>query len=207
MVKEKLISDIELRLNGGIVSDDLRINRAQIGHWLDITRDRLVENELKTNTFVSSVYLTTPDESLTISEETRSDLENPRYYITLTKPPLSIPDDGAILKVLTSDLEPVHRTTIEELDSLKRLHFAKPSQNNLVYWTRGQRLYIEGATERIQEDYTVDVYYIYSYASNSPAETDEFKISEGLISVLLDLVEEIARREFASDRDLINDGN
>lgn len=209
MVKEKLISDIELRLSGGLVSKDLEIERSQIGHWLDITRDRLVAQELdklfKKGEQPNPLYIE-PEEAKVIQEENPSHLDDPRYYITLLKTPLYIDGDRGIVKVRTSDLEPVRKTTIGELDMIKNLAFAKPCKGNYMYWRAGVNLYLEGFTARMADEFTIDVYYISSYSENPPAETDDFKLSDDLMPLLLDLVEETARREFSTPQDLQNDG-
>jgi hypothetical protein len=210
MVKEKLISDIELRLAGGEISDDRRVPRRQISHWLDIVRDRLVQDELNKSLSdgdsILGSYLEPPDEALEIEQDDAAHLDDPRYYVTLTKTPLTIQGDRGIVKVLTSDLEPVLKTNIAEVDIVKRLHYAKPTINNPLYWRRGNRLYLEGVSSRIKNDYTIDVYYVVSYGNNSPEEDEDFKISDQLVPLLLDLVEETARREYQIPPDIENDG-
>ncbi len=205
MVKEILISDIELRLTGGAVSDDALITRRQIGHWLDVTRDKLVREEIE------AIHEVNPecwdsDRNLNIAAESVANEENPRYYVTLTKTPLSTMGDKAMVKVETTDRVIVHKTTLAELNYVNRLHFAKSSQENMLYYRSGTKLYLEGATVSIASDYNIHAYYVAAYTSNPPLESEEFKISGGLVPILLDLVEEIAKREAQTKKDFENDG-
>ena len=205
MVKEVLISDIELRLAGGTLSDDFPVSRRQIGHWLDVVRDRLVREEIETTSEVNPECWDS-DRNLDILEEDVTNEENPRFYVTLSKIPLSTVGDRAVVKVETTDRQTIHKTTLAELTYINRLHFAKPSIDNILYYRSGIKLYLEGATARIASDYNIHAYYVAAYTSSSPAESDEFKISGALIPMLLDTVEEIARRESQTKQDLENDG-
>ncbi len=206
MIKNKLISDLELRLGGGHISDDSNVNRLQLGHWLDIIRDRLaiqdIEKDVKSTGSFNSDYLY-KDEDLVIQSEQLSSEVNPRYYVLLNKAPLT--DLG--LKVITTDGEPIERQSLWERDFNKHLTWAKPNINHLVYNRQGDRLYIDGVTHKTSTDYGVHAYYAVAYSSTPPDETEEFVLSDGLVSVLLDLVEETARKEFQTLPDLENDGN
>jgi hypothetical protein len=205
MVKEVLISDIELRLSGGSLSDDSRVSRRQIGHWLDVIRDRLVVKEIDERQEVNSDYYEI-DENLDIVIQEVDNEPGKRYYVELSKLPLSSRSGREMGKVMTTDKQIVYKTTLSELSYVRNLHFAKPSQTNPVYYRLGIYLYIDGLTDRIADDFNIHAYYIPSYASSSPAETDEFKISAELVPMLLDLVEETARREIQIEQDFENDG-
>jgi hypothetical protein len=205
MVKEILISDIELRLTGGTVSDDAPISRRQISHWLDVVRDRLVRAEIEETGEVNP-EIWDSDMNLDITSEEIPNEEDPRFYVLLSKQPLSTINDRAIVKIETTDRQTIHKTTLAELTYVRRLHFAKPSLDNILYYRNGSKLYLEGCTARIADDFDIHAYYVSAYTKNPPAESEEFKISGGLIPTLLDMVEDTARRESQIKQDLENDG-
>jgi hypothetical protein len=209
MVKDKLISDIELRITKGKPSDDLELERSLISHWLDIIRDELVFNEikrdLKAGKGINAAYL---ERELAKEATTEDDTieEQDRYYISVSKTPMSIPKDAGIVKVQLTDGTPILPTTIRYLDVMEQLPYASPSFARPLYYRIDKKLYINGLGDNSAEDEYFNVYYIASYSNDEVAEDDDFKISDELLPALLDAVEDIARRERQSDEDLENDG-
>jgi hypothetical protein len=206
-----LIDDILLRVMGGNTSDDMQIEREQVAHWLAINRDMLVkaklDEDLKNGRQLDSFYI--EREVYKIPEiEATDGIEDPdeNIYIELLKKPLSLNKDLGVLNVWTEEFIPVSKARIENFAWVQDLKYAKPSINHLVYYRLNGKIFIKGLTYKNLhlDNFIVD--YIPSMADQALEETDDIKITDDLIPPLLEIVEDIARRELYGIQDQMNDG-
>lgn len=213
MTKEKLISDIELRLTKGKPSDDLELERSQIGHWLDITRDEFVKLSLDTDIRKGNPMDTQYIEKETClaavmeSESCILDCKQ-KAVITLSKYPMMLEKDKGVVKVVTSEYQLVHKLDLESLEMINDMPFTKPSPNNLVYYREGNKIYVEGMNTNNIDLIKFIVLYVPQYTKSTISESDEFVVSGDLLGPLLDEVETIGRRQlYSSLEDDDNDGD
>lgn len=213
MTKEKLISDIELRLTKGKPSDDLELERSQIGHWLDVVRDMLVQQTLNKSItakdYVHPMYIEKETcLAATMSSESCLTSANQKAELTLSKSPIVLLKDRGIVRVTTSDYQRVDKLDVASIDIINDLPFSKPNQNNLAFYREGDKIIIEGISQHNVDLTNFIVYYIPQYTTNPVSESDEFIIAGHLIPVLLDEVENIGRRQiYNSLEDDSNDGD
>lgn len=210
MTRGKLISDIELRLTKGKPSDDLELERAQIGHWLDVVRDELVkadlDSELSEGKPLDTFYITRETcISPTVEDLACVDDSIDEYAYTLTSTPMHLHNDQGVIMVRTDEDDLVMPTSLIDIQMIKDMQFTKPSNTNFVYYREGDKLVFFGLNRNPINDPKFIVYYIPQYTAASPSEADEFKIRDHLVGVLLDSVEQIARRQMSTFEDLEND--
>lgn len=209
--KGELISDIELRLSGGKPADDFEIDRPQIGHWLDVTRDGLVKTVLDTqiNKYgtVDDYYIVREackvptEETLACVDE---DYEKMSFNLNFT--PMSLRKNMGVVKVVTDEYKLVYPADVISINMVIDLPFAAPSEDLLIYYTEKNKITIEGLNKNVISDPNLIVYYIPQYSNSDIAEADEFLISDDLLGILLDEVEAIGRRQLGIPQDIDNDG-
>jgi hypothetical protein len=208
--KSELISDVELRLTKGKPSDDLELERDQIGHWIDVVRDEIVsdfvQSAYKRGDTISSEYIK-KEACISFSEETDSCVENQRKFITLANAVLNLPDDKGIVKIYTNNYEVVYPTFLEELDMVRDMPFSAPTDEMYIYHREGpSKLVVSGINNNPVTAPSFIVFYIIGAVNSNIPETSEYPIGNDLTSLLLDRVEEIGRRQlYASVEDLEND--
>lgn len=221
--KSELISDIELRLAGGAISDDFEIDRRQISHWIDIIRDALVSNQLtndiqqakrRGHRVMINPSLLTKIECTSASRETTAcddGDEYVRFEITLPNDVLKLPDDMGVAYVTNNAGERLIRTSEDELQMLENLPFSKPSpENQMFYRDTALTLIIPGITKSQADFVRFNVYVVDKMSGKddhvSTNWTSEYPITSDLEAVLLDEVEGMALRELGIEEDVFNDG-
>lgn len=191
MTFEKYISDIELRLSGGKPADDLEISRAHIAYLLSVTRDNMVIQHLtdiiKKGGEVPAFYL----ERQSCEEMQIEDLEclddcKDYVYVDLDATPLNLPNDLGIQRVETSDGEDVYRSSMINVGIFRKMKFTKATPDNLWWYRKGKRVYIEGISKKTLDVSKLIIWYIRSYAENQPLESEEFLISPELADAMLE---------------------
>lgn len=206
-----LIDDILLRVSAGAPSDDFQIEREQVLHWLTINRDMLVkaklEDDIKNGRQMDSLYIERETYKIPDLEETDG-IEDPdeNIYIELLKKPLSLSDDRGVINVWTEEWVPVLKARIENFSWVQDLKYAKPSINHLVYYRLNDKIFIKGLNYKNIDLDNFIVDYIPSMADQGLSESDDLKITDDLIPALLEIVEDIARRELFGLQDTSNDG-
>lgn len=209
--KGELISDIELRLSGGKPSDDFEIERPQIGHWLDVTRDGLVKTmlDIQINKYgtVDDYYIVREVCNLAVEEAIDCvDEEYEKMSFTLVHTPMSLRKNMGIVKIVTDEYNLVYPSNVIDINMVSDLPFSKPADDNLVYYSEKNKITVEGLNKNDISDPTFIVYYIPQYNNADIAETDEFLITDDLLGILLDEVEVIGRRELGIPQDIENNG-
>lgn len=213
--KEKLIGDIILQLTQGSPSDDLQLEESQVAYWIeytlhDLIRKEIVE-ELSKGNMIPPIYVRR-DVALTLTEEniTNVDSEHQRMYVDLPEKVLDLPRDAGIVRVLDYDRNLIHKTSVEELEYLRNLRFAKPSLNNVVYYREGaasNRIFIEGFNTADIDFNPIMVSYVPRQDILALADSGEVLISDRLVPILIDLCVQRGKLElYGTQVDQENDG-
>lgn len=206
-----LIDSVILSVYGGNPSDDVSLSRAQIQLWLQTTRDTiakaLLDKQIQEGKGIDSLYMIRETYKLP-TRDTVTDVndEDERIYFTLNKRPMSLYKDSGVVKVITDDNQPVLKTTVERVEVINDLKYAKPSAYNLVYYRTGNDINILGLNSSNLSLTSFEVYYIPALAAQTLTEADDILLQDDLIPSLLDLVEDTARRELFGIQDRENDG-
>jgi hypothetical protein len=211
MLISKIIDDILLKVYAGNPSDDISLERDQIKFWVLTNRDSIakayLDKQINDGKAVDTLYQER-ETGKAIDAEDLDDTEDidERIFFTLTKRPMSLAKDMGVIKVITDEGLPVLKTSLERVEVIKDLRYAKPSPTNLVYYRTGSDINVLGVNTKNLTTTTFIVYYIPSLANQDLAETEDIKLQDDLIPVLLDLTEEVARRELFGVEDKENNG-
>ena len=193
MTFDYYISDIESRLTGNKPSDDLELSREQIAYLLSTVRDGLVKQRLDQKLLaglgVDPNYVVT-EEFAQVDIEDMSGLDDCKdyTYVELSKQPITLVKDMGIVEVTTQDFDSVTRVEQHHLTSMRSMKFTRPSSDNMYFWRKNKRLYIEGLDKATLELTQLIVTYVPSYAQNIPADGDNFFIEPDLAALMLDTV-------------------
>jgi hypothetical protein len=212
--KQELVSDIELRVTRGKPSDDLELDQSQIVHWLDVAANSVVADYL--NKKLRSGKPIPPEYvekvlAIQLQQETAPDNtdEGIRHYLDFSSyNVMPLEKDAGITRVSTLSGKRVHALSDEEhLDVFKYLYFAKPSRENLMWYREGDEIFVVGYGNNITSAVKLNVYYVPAIDIDSLSDTAEVAITDDLIAIILDVVEDMALRQLGAEfEDLQNDG-
>ena len=149
VTKSQIISDIELQLYGGTISDDAAIEKSQIAFWASNFLNQFVANEcnehLKRGQYIPSVYQTQATIEVPILEELEDiDEDDERIYIELDEEVLTLNKDGGVLTLLDDQNNEFKKVDIQTLQMFKHTKFGKPSHDNILYYRQGNRIFLYG---------------------------------------------------------------
>jgi hypothetical protein len=214
--KNEIISDIELRLTRGKVSDDFELDKTQIGYWVDSMRDSVVtdylNHSLANNDEVDLYYVESEKCNTHLVEDTACDDPSStcwkRRYFDLNYDPLKLSDDRGIVLVTNQVGRKIYRAQHKDLQVLRGMDLSRPNATTLVWFREGQRMFVDGLPDKSGSDVSVTVYYAKALQGTNPTATTEYLLSTNLIDEVTEEVERIARREMRMDNfeDLVNDG-
>lgn len=208
-----LISDVELRLTGGSVSDDFQVDRRQIRFWIDTERARLIEESDKSGGMQELADFIRLYECVDINKVKSPCLSgcgSERYEVELPVSVSNIKNDLGVYRVETISGVTIRRIRLSEVSRIKNMRFSSPSRSRIVYYRLNNSsgksvLNIEGGTDSFKNNGKVNLYLIPEDTSSFD-ESEEYPINASLIPVLLERVEQIGRRELPIEQDLENDG-
>ena len=203
-----LVSDIELRLSKGNISDDFQIDRRQIRHWLDVIRSRMIKEEVDDNASAGLEDYIHLYECTAIAQEDKAcddGYDSLRYVIDMPARVSSLSNDLGVYRVETQGGETVKRMRLSDVVRFKHLKFGKPNSINITWWRIGDRLNIVGGTDNFKKNGKINLYLILE-DSSSLSEDDDFPVDDSLLAVILDQAEIIGRRELEMPEDESNDG-
>lgn len=210
--KAQLISDVLLQVYEGAPSDDANLEEREIAFWLSFHLNQLVATELnsklaKQEQFPSVYKKRASCEVLTVEDIDCGDDCQDRVYAELSEDVLTINKDAGIIRVITDDGDIVTKTSIESIDILRYMPFAKPSTENLVYLREGKRIYIEGLKSVDVPFNKLNVDYIPKQDLLTMSNSDEVLVSDLVLPQLIDLTVQRAKQEiYGSQQDLTNNG-
>ena len=120
---------------------------------------------------------------------------------------LDLPRDGGVVRVLDYDLNRIEKTSVEELELLRDLRFAKPSSNNVLHYRQGEKVFIIGFNTADILFNPILVDYVPKQSVIAMADTDEVLISDQLTPLLIDLcVQRGKQMLYGTTPDEANDG-
>lgn len=210
--KAQLISTVFLQVYEGAPSDDANLEEREVAFWLTLHLNQLVATELneklKRGEPFPSIYKKRAScEVLTLEDIDCGDDCQDRVFTELTEDILTINRDAGVLRVITDEGDIVLKASIETLDFLRYMPFAKPSSENLVYVREGKKFYIEGMKGVDVPFSKLNIDYIPKQDLSSMAETDEVLVSDLVLPELIDLTVQRAKQEiYGSQQDLANNG-
>jgi hypothetical protein len=211
--KEKLIGDIILQLTQGNPSDDLSLEQEQVAYWIeyylhDMIRREIVDYQKKGHQ-IPPIYIRR-DVALTLTEENITDVAaiKQRFYLELEEEIIDLPRDGGIIRILDYDRNLVRMTSVEDIDDLRNLRFAKPSPENLVAYREGKdKIFVEGLNTADVDFNPFMCSYIPKQDILSLADDAEILITDQLVPILIDLCVQRGKLElYGSQPDAANDG-
>lgn len=209
--KDQAISDVVLRLTGGKPSDDLELERLQVAFWISMAHDlvlkKYLESKINKGESIDPSFIKKDGAKELFTELDYGATEGQtRLFINLSKEPLDLFDDSGVVRVLTNDGQRVDKTDLDNLDMITQMEFCKPSVENLVYYREGKRLFILGVPLAMKDSVYISAWYVPKEDLECLADTDELNISPDLLTAVLDVAEEIGRRQIFGPQDLANDG-
>ena len=200
ITKGTVISDLELRLVGGDLGDDLDISRRQLGEWIDEARDEVVAAYLMRNRGIVESTLLYTDSNLDIAKLTDTDAFNYDRYIidSLTRRPLFSVGNKAFRKAITNTGETVYLTSKENFNDVRNLSMVRNPgcSGRLLYYPEDESLFIDGVNDLMVGNLKVSVTYVFSELARGASESEAYYLPESLKGEVIELAEEIGRRQF-----------
>lgn len=204
MTKEKIVSDLILRLTGGKPSDDMEFDYNQCLDWLDQARSAAVSQWIRQS---GGMYI--PPGLFKRYECQSFTTETPECvfggcfsntYLDIERP-ISLREERGI-RISRQNGRTLNRlTSPQEYQIIKRLRFAKED----TFWYRvGERVYFIG-NEKINHNYKFIVDLVPA-STSSLADTDQYPIIEELYPTIMAMAEEIGLRQAKVPIDINNDG-
>jgi len=212
MNKLDFISDIVLQCTQSAVSDDSEISQEQIAFWGTYQLNQIVtqeiNTELKNGKFIPPIYITMEDYVATQVEYLECQAKCiDRLFIELTGEVLDLPKDAGIVRVITDEGDQVLKSSLESLDYLKNLRFAKPSRTNPIYYRQLKKVFIEGVNQAEMDLGKITVYYVKKQDLGSLDDTDEIIMSDQIRPLVIDAVVQRLKLEmYGSEADAADDG-
>ncbi len=211
MTREEIRSDIELRISRGKPSDDMELAPSQIDFWIDAIRAKMIRDKvLEEDSWadLGAAYGTMFDCLDITSEEVEcaDDCKKTRYFVTIPGKIMSLKNDMGIVSVRTPGNTSINRIRITDLDAMKYIEMAKPSDVNPVYYRVNSKLYILGPNLNYLKKGDVMALVVLARTTGAVADDDNYPISDDLVPALLDAVEAIASRQYQMSQDLSGDG-
>jgi hypothetical protein len=210
MVKNALISDIILRITKSKPSDDLEIEPSQVAFWISNIGNEVIQkyldNKLKSGKSIDPFFYTKESYNMMNKEDDPLiDDDKDRIYITLESQVLDLYCDNGVIRVFTTSGEKVNKTSLDSVDIVEDLEFAKSSSDNPLYYRDGSdKLVIMGIPYEMRSNLELIVWYVAKLDLECLSDTDEVKIPDELLPIILDEVEIVARREFSGAQDVEN---
>lgn len=208
--KREIASDIELRLTRGKPSDDLELDFRQIYFWMDTALDAFIHDSIKRDIEqgleVNPFYIKKEECKLMTEEVKDCEDCDPRFYISITKTPISLPNDRGIVRVTDTRGAILGNFSKDQIEMLHLLDMAKPTKKKQVFYRENKNLYIEKANSKQIDIVKYNVYYV-PMEADAVGDDDEYPISAELLPEFILFIEGIARRQMESGfEDLQNNG-
>ena len=195
MTIREAISDVQLRL--GINSDDGKIPRRQIRHWINTNRSEVIIDDYKETGELDSSLLTEYKCQALLKE--KFDCEcGYRWYYNLPGSIIDLPDDIGVQVYRRGGKSIDNHSTVGQNSLLNAAGFTDDKSRYRV----GQKLIFNGV---YAENFQVDLYLLLADIS-SLNEDEQLPLSPGLDEKLIKKVYEIGLRELQIPFDYANDG-
>jgi hypothetical protein len=205
--KAQLISDIELQVYQGAISDDANLEKTQVAFWISEAINALAANEInekiKRQEPIPACYIKRAE-----LEVPELDEEDSRIYLELEEDFLTVNKTMGIVRVITDEGDPILRASVETLDILNTLRWTKASENNIIFYPQApRRLYLEGLKEVDLPFNSVYVFYVPKQDVEALADTDEVLVSDMTLPLVVQTVVAKAKAEiYGGQEDKNNNG-
>ena len=207
MIRKELCELIQIRLAGGMPSDDFPITLNEINLWLD---HAIAASAVKNYTdgvsidgleFVGDAYYAT-FKNLTLTQDT----DSLYFKTTIPAPPVGVPRgydiaSAYIMQATGGYGTPLVRVNPQQLDYYESL--PKP-KNSIEFWVEGVTLFVKAATTNLLTGAKVAVRMIGSAGSRSL--TDAALVPNDAVPYIVDYVFKYFSQTDQMPKDLTNDG-
>jgi hypothetical protein len=212
MTKKEFVSDVILQLTQGAPSQDFQLDEEQVLFWgtttLNDLKKREIELELRKGNVIPPIYITR-QEGLTLTEEAIAEIDGKkqRMWLQLTDEIIDLAKDQGLIQIQDYDYNLVYKASLERLQMLNVMRFAKPSLNNLVYFRQGKKIFIEGIKTSEIDAALFIVDYIKKDDLTTYGDNDDLILSDQLIPLLIDNVVQKGKLQmYGTQVDMTNDG-
>lgn len=212
ILKGNLVSDIEAGILQGAPSDDSELEREQITQWVndnlhDLVRREILGEQAK-GKIIPPIYVFREND-LELQEETVSGIDNikQRLFVELENEVLDLPNDGGLVRVLDYDLNLILKTSVEQLESLRDMKYARPGVNNTLHYRQEKKIFIEGFNTADIDFNPIIADYVRKQDVLAMEDDDEIIITDQLIPVLRNLcIQQGKLQMYGTQVDKTNDG-
>lgn len=211
ITKTQFISDVELKLNQSQISDDTPLEKSHIAfvgsYFLNALVAEECNNKLRMGEQIPSVYVTRASIEVPEAEDTDEvDEDDQRIFVEIPEA-ITFNKDAGIIAVHTEELDEIKKADIQTMMLFRKMRFSKPSEQNLVYYRAGNKLFIEGF-KAVDIPFTfILLDYVPKQDMVSLSDDDEILCSDLIYpSVVGSTVDELKRMLYGSQPDVANDG-
>jgi hypothetical protein len=209
--KQELIDDIILRVTKSAPSDDLELEPRQIEFWFDLVIAEILPKWLdskivKGQDIPSSMIVVEDNLEATVEDVTMLNQYHDRVFI---QPELysvlDLANDGGLIRVITDQGQVVNKVPLTRLDSISKMTFGKPSRENLLHTRINDNIYIHGLSPKHVALTQFSIAYIPKIVLQDLEDDDEVPLTEEVIGLISDAVEDKALKQMYGEPDTEND--
>jgi len=211
ITRNELLSDIELRVNQGVISDDSELDRRQVAAWATDVLNAIVAAEcnaaIKSGLPVPPIYITR-ETSKTLTSESVPEVDDnkQRMYFSISGKVVDLEEDGGVLSVTDSELNPILATSTYMLHTIRQMRYTAPSTDLPTYYRQGSTFFIEGLQPSDEDLNAFTVHYVGFQDVSAMADTDYLTVSDSGMQALKAALTDIAMKElYGSTPDVASD--
>lgn len=211
MIREDVISQVELNISAFKPSDDLEVGEEAIGFIVDKYRDAVLQDRLNKDLAEGKKidpFYTQFLPGLEVVEETYPhNVSDVRRIVKLTVPVLSLSNDSGIVRVLTDSNQEVRKSHPMDVWVFDKLAFSSPSDGVLYYHREGENLILTGIEELYESIDYVMALVVPAMSENTHANKDNYLLDGALVDMVVDMATDEIRQSLGRRiEDYNNDG-
>jgi hypothetical protein len=202
--KKEIRSDIILQLTQGAPSNDFNLPNRQIDFWIGYYRNSLVATELneklKRGEPIPSVYITS---------QTGIELQEAgdNFTLPISGDVMILNKNAGIIKIEDEDGNEIKKSDPQSLTLFKRMRFAKPSVDNVLYSFEGSSIILHTLSDSdiSLEDYSV--WYVAKQDVLNMADSETIQVSDLTLPMLIETCVQQGKLElYGTEADKESDG-
>lgn len=212
MTVEQFVSDISLQVYQAAPSDDAELDPRQIKFWGSYFLNMLVATECNSKIARDEQIPVIYKKRTTCKVPEQEDIDctddcNDRVFVTLPEAVLTLNKDAGIIRVSTDEGDMVTKMSVETIDMMEHMPYARPSLENLIYYRQGQLLFVKGFKPVDLPFTELNIDYIPKQDLLELENTDEVLVSDLVLPQLIAMTVDQAKRElYGTQQDPGNDG-
>lgn len=212
MTVAQFVSDVELQLLQGAVSDDSELEKDQIKMWGSYQLNQLVANEINSKLArgesIPAIYIVRTElEVPELEEEDDVDELDERIFVELDNEVLTLNHDSGVVLVQTSELDEIQKADIQSMQLFKKMRFSKPSDQNPVYYRQDLKIFLEGFKPADLPFDKIFVFYVPKQDLLTMDEDDEILCSDLVLPEVINQVVQRGKLQmYGTQQDLESDG-